>query len=410
MTFRRIFKSRQLASKLRDANGKPLPIHQALFNADQDANVTHLSMMGIHLASVNSKSLVSEVMAKKSSSLIRWVPFVPKGSLFPSEGEDESKYRLIVRQAMRKDHVATMNSLVKERSKFLLDYLNQHPVIDDVYSFALQQTSKCVGILTYGNTAPDSITDPVDMTFSRMAVSVIPMLRFIPLFGLRKAYKEGQKHSASINAHLEQIKKDNKEGANEKDFCLLTQMHRANEANGNIISDKELLSNAFGMGVGGNDSTASAVASVLFMLAEHPACQQTLRKEIQDATDLDHNSLKKLPYLHAVIQETLRLFPPFSSSLVRYSEKDEIIDGINIPAGLGVIPCLVAANRNIVDFGDDAHEWKPERYLDGSSAPAHVSFGVGPRSCIARGLALSILRQWIADIVSSFEITRTDNK
>merc|ERR1712137_600081 len=76
---------------------------------------------------------------------------------------------------------------------------------------------------------------------------------------------------------------------------------------------------------------------------------------------------------------------------------------------MGIVPSIVAANRNKREYGEDANEWKPERQLD-ESTPNHVTFGLGPRSCIGRRAALAILRQWTAAIVTNFKITRVDNK
>ena len=93
---------------------------------------------------------------------------------------------------------------------------------------------------------------------------------------------------------------------------------------------------------------------------------------------------------------------------MRFSKKEEVVDNVIVPEGAAVLPNLVCANRNKDDFGEDSHDWKPERYLD-ISTPPHVSFGVGPRSCIGKRLAMSILRQWTADIVSSFQISRVQD-
>ena len=88
-----------------------------------------------------------------------------------------------------------------------------------------------------------------------------------------------------------------KEGTNEADHCLLTQMVRANIKHENLLTDRELLSNAFGMGVGGNDSTASALTSVLFMLAQNPQAQEKLFQELVHVGYSDSKDLKKLGYL-----------------------------------------------------------------------------------------------------------------
>lgn len=59
------------------------------------------------------------------------------------------------------------------------------------------------------------------------------------------------------------------------------------------------------------DTTSGALARIFHSLAQHPEAQDRLRKEITDARakggDLDYNELSALPYLDAIIRETLRL-------------------------------------------------------------------------------------------------------
>ena len=91
------------------------------------------------------------------------------------------------------------------------------------------------------------------------------------------------------------VKEQVLQGELEDDHALLTRMVRANIANDNLLTDKELLSNAFGIGVGGNDSTSSTCVSILFELANNPDKQNILRKEIED--NYSNGNLSSLPYL-----------------------------------------------------------------------------------------------------------------
>ena len=65
------------------------------------------------------------------------------------------------------------------------------------------------------------------------------------------------------------------------------------------------------------DTTSSALARTLWLLAQHPGIQQTLRNELCDAReaadgDIPYDDLVALPLLDAICRETLRLYPPVS--------------------------------------------------------------------------------------------------
>ena len=71
----------------------------------------------------------------------------------------------------------------------------------------------------------------------------------------------------------------------------------------------------------GHETSSTAVSRVLHQLTLHQDVQDKLRKEVSDARtqsgDLDYDTLMDLPYLDAVVRETLRVFPPISVLLRR---------------------------------------------------------------------------------------------
>ncbi|KAI0718779.1 cytochrome P450 [Cerioporus squamosus] len=129
----------------------------------------------------------------------------------------------------------------------------------------------------------------------------------------------------------------------------------------------------------GMDTTSNALAIIFSLLAEHPDVQTKLRDEILDASkgeDLDHDTLVALPYLDAVCRETLRLHAPVAT-MFREARQDMVLPlskpvrGVNgsmihevpVPKDTTVAVGLLAANTNKAIWGEDALEWKPERWL-----------------------------------------------
>ncbi|EJF63643.1 cytochrome P450 [Dichomitus squalens LYAD-421 SS1] len=150
------------------------------------------------------------------------------------------------------------------------------------------------------------------------------------------------------------------------------------------LPDDELIGQISTMVLAGMDTTANSLARALQILAERQDVQEKLRQEIlhaietegQDGT-LDYEKIMELPYLEAVCRETLRLYPGVTS-LFRETTKDVIMplsepirlkdgtltDAIPIPKGTRVVPNIGASNVDPALWGADAHEWRPERWLE----------------------------------------------
>ncbi|KAJ7728472.1 cytochrome P450 [Mycena metata] len=156
----------------------------------------------------------------------------------------------------------------------------------------------------------------------------------------------------------------------------------------------------------GTDTTSSALNRIVHVLALHPDVQDKLRTEILATKEpMEHDELVGLPYLDGVVRETLRLYPPITA-MTRTVTHDCIlplstpitgIDGrrmetIPVPKGCEITIAISAANHNKAVWGDDALEFKPQRWLNGRAQGVTIrmsgvygntmTFVGGGRSCI----------------------------
>ncbi|KAH8115657.1 cytochrome P450 [Phellopilus nigrolimitatus] len=184
-------------------------------------------------------------------------------------------------------------------------------------------------------------------------------------------------------------------------------------ADGSSLPESELLAHMSTFIFAGHDTTTSAISRTLDVLSHRPDVQSRLREEVTAArkkrggTDLDYDALMSLPYLDAVCRETLRVFPP-ATQVDRITKKDVVLplafplrpgDGkaeikeIPLKKKTTVIVSILGANRSKAIWGNDANEWKPERWLQPlpeSVATAHLpgvysqmmTFLGGGRACI----------------------------
>lgn len=183
------------------------------------------------------------------------------------------------------------------------------------------------------------------------------------------------------------------------------------------LSDQDLLEQFSMLQAGGIHSTGAAIMSTLWWLA-HPNnvhIQSHLRDEIRTHIPSPDPRTWSSPtifdpchYLNAVISEVLRLHPPFSW-LGRTPTHWTDVAGTALPPGLSISISPWATHRDPTLWGDDAHLFRPSRWLsshgsyDPSARPALLSFGAGPRKCIAETLARMELQCVLAAVFGSYE-------
>lgn len=144
----------------------------------------------------------------------------------------------------------------------------------------------------------------------------------------------------------------------------------------------------------GHETISNAITWTLYLLATHPDVQERLHAELAGAGPEAAGTIEQLGalrYLDAVIDESLRLFPPVWI-FNRLAEEDDEIDGVRIPKGsaMQIVPYVI---HRRADLWQDADRFDPTRFLEGGEASrqhrcAYIPFGAGARMCIGAGFSL----------------------
>ncbi|KAF7557144.1 hypothetical protein G7Z17_g912 [Cylindrodendrum hubeiense] len=144
----------------------------------------------------------------------------------------------------------------------------------------------------------------------------------------------------------------------------------------------------------GSDTTSTALLTTLWHLLRHKDTYDNLAKEVRSAfssiDEITYQQAQYLPYLRAVIEESLRILPPNSGFIPRQvlkSNRPFILHDITLPAGTEVGIANMALHRNPLYF-EEPDKFIPERWIGGSNTkrdrPAFSPFSKGPRSCLGR--------------------------
>ncbi|KAI3852244.1 hypothetical protein MKW92_028907 [Papaver armeniacum] len=124
----------------------------------------------------------------------------------------------------------------------------------------------------------------------------------------------------------------------------------------------------------------------------------------------DPEDLKELVYLHACLIESLRLYPPGYINHKSVVENDVLPDGVRVRKGTKCILSIYAVARMEWIWGKDCKEYRPERWIDneGKFKTELMSnffiFNVGPRTCLGKDIAFSLMKSVIACILYNFHV------
>lgn len=178
-----------------------------------------------------------------------------------------------------------------------------------------------------------------------------------------------------------------------------------------------MYANSFSITIAGSEGTATALAGATFLLLRHPHEYQRavneVRKECPSEADITSSRvLANVPFIEAVLLETMRLYPPVSITMPRrVPEGGATIDGRFVTSGTTVGVNHLSCYRSSCNF-ENATSFRPERWLRASGKDAcpddnfaaFQPFSFGPRSCLGKNLARAEMCLLLARILWRFDL------
>ncbi len=201
---------------------------------------------------------------------------------------------------------------------------------------------------------------------------------------------------------------------------LSAMIKTSDESMGSALSKEEMVKTLSDLTIAANDTTTATLQFTLYEIAKRTEVQQKIKEEIdavyakRDGTEEQElltfdEILHDLPYLRAVMSETLRVHP-VAPYIVRYATKDVKLDsGIVLPKKTQVVTLFKIMHNDPEIWGSDAHEFKPERFMnetlyDKVPRSAYSPFASGPRNCVGKRLAEIEILLTLSSIVKNYDI------
>jgi cytochrome P450 len=181
-----------------------------------------------------------------------------------------------------------------------------------------------------------------------------------------------------------------------------------------LLSPEQVVNNALTMVTAGHEEIGTALTWVVYFLIHHKEVQTRLRHDITSALGRDwkeqgfvEDDFSKLPYLRAVINESLRLRPNVPVIWRESTTPTTLLDTAIPRHGTVITASTWSMNRNVDEWGKDATDFNPDRWLDdpngGAKSPfSFMTFGQGPRKCIGELYARTQMECVLAALVGNF--------
>lgn len=342
--------------------------------------------------------------------------------LLTSPGKSFNEQRSIFRKVLGAQAIIQYDPLVSVEARNLVESLR-----DSVGnpSQTIQATVAPLTIkMTYGSKIYEehgkelADVNMEALEFITWCFSQVWIVNILPISRLLPSWFPGLKYPAFAKKGRELVSAIRNRG-----FDLVKTEIERGSVNLSIVSkhihesefDPDVLQNATAMMyLGGVDTISTALSSFFCHMLMFPDVQKQIQAEVDSEVTSGELPTSKqavaMKYLGVAWKESLRLAPPFPTSVPHVNTSDDVFKGYYIPKGTLLITNVMFMLRDPRIWGEDADVFRPERFLDGSqraqelSRIESVAFGFGRRLCPGRHLADRVGLTLAACVLATYDI------
>ncbi|KAI1865877.1 uncharacterized protein JN550_008135 [Neoarthrinium moseri] len=242
----------------------------------------------------------------------------------------------------------------------------------------------------------------------------IPAIILLVLWNMPKGFAQTRKHHEQITEQKVRRRLEIGDTRQRADFFgHLFNTEQQEQLGGVASADSiynDMVANAQILMVGSAETIKGFFLAVSYLLMQHPECLAKLTSEVRSkfatASEITGQSTTPLPYLNAVIEEGLRIFPPVPTGPERIVPSGGAnVSGYHVPGGT-----TVATHQYVTahdpKYWHEPGSFLPERWLGegfGDRKEASQTFSLGPRGCIGMNLAYLEMRITLAKMVFAYD-------
>lgn len=334
--------------------------------------------------------------------------------LATSNGEFWRQQRRLIQPAFHRKRIEKLVSVIdEETSKLIAQWKAQgSPDVKLINNDFLKVTLANINRTMFGADVHENI-DQIAETVNRLlqygtkrAVAPIRLPHYLPTpanLRFRKANRELDAVIARIIAERDAATAT----ASQERGVLDILLRARDEGTSPGLTERQLRDEIMTIFMAGHETTAQTLSWIFYELAAHPEVAERVRAEADalGSAPLTHDGLEQLSYTKAVIEETLRLYPPVWVIVRRAGEADQLTEEFRLPAGATVLLNIYGLHHNR-KFWPDPEHFDPNNIMAAREAGipdfAYLPFGGGPRICIGNHFAMMVMQTVITRLTRAF--------
>ncbi len=409
---------------LLDAEGirkNPIPFHNRYFDVLGDSFSIKIGKSKYIILSRDND--VAEYILKKNQKnyhkskfqSVYLSKYLGKG-LLTVDGEFWLKQRRLIQPAF---HKQKMNELVENMEKIIISQLNDlvEEKVIDLFSVMSELAFNVVAKSLFQLSTSDKKLNRIKFIIEEVQNFLIKEIR-LPhkawWFSISGQVKKHLELAFENNKIIQEIVEERIASKNEVNDLLNMLLETRYEDSGEGMSVEQLIDEIKILFVAGHETTANALTFTLHLLGNNPNVQERIFEEIikiESETDNVVEQLQRMTYINAVLNESMRLYPP-AWITDRENVEDDTLGEFNIKKGTLIGVSFYELHRN-PKYWENPNEFIPERFLGEQkkkSMQYFYPFGAGPRMCIGAGFAIYEMCLTLSYIVKRYMIKSTKNE
>ncbi|WP_017652568.1 cytochrome P450 [Fortiea contorta] len=198
---------------------------------------------------------------------------------------------------------------------------------------------------------------------------------------------------------------------NVKNTDILNLLMSACDNQGQEMTNAELRDQLISLLLLGYETTAATLSWAFYLIHSHPKVKSQLMQELFTLNSTnDPEEITQLPYLTAVCQETLRIYPIALICTPRMVKNQVEVAKNKFTSGTVLVPCIYLAHHRI-DTYSEPEKFQPERFLQQRfSAYEYLPFGGGYRGCIGGAFAMYEMKLIVGTILSNIRLALVNQR
>jgi cytochrome P450 len=309
----------------------------------------------------------------KKGQAIKRVGLLLGNGLMVSEGEFWKSQRRVIQPTFHDNVISTMMNVIVGPNLALLEKwanaAQQKEIVNitrDLSLMVLKVTLSSIFGEDYEQVAPH---------FAVLSEEPARDLRFAQTF-------------RSLGKMVSQVAAHRREEKTAAADILAMLMHARDRESGEVMPDRQLVSEIMTLVVAGHETTASTLNWTWYLLSQHSDVEKKLSEELgclAGGALPELRDLSKVTYTRHVIDEAMRLYPP-GWLMTRRALKEDQLGDYFVPAGteIYISPYLIQRHPAL---WEDPDRFNPDRFEAGQPGLAMLPFSAGPRKCIGEFFA-----------------------